>query len=38
MDDSALAEAARDAGGLPWVSKAMKASDIAAAIERIAGA
>lgn len=37
MDDQALAEAAREAGGLPTVSKAMRASEIAAAIERIAG-
>ena len=37
MDDTALAEAAHDAGDLPWVSKAMRASEIAAEIERIAG-
>ena len=36
MDDVALAEAAREAGGLPWISKGMRASDIAAEIERIA--
>jgi two-component system OmpR family response regulator len=36
MDDVALADAAKEAGGLPWVSKAMRASDIAAEIERIA--
>jgi hypothetical protein len=34
MDDTALAEAAREAGGLDWISKAMRASEIAAAIER----
>jgi DNA-binding response OmpR family regulator len=34
MDDVALAEAAREAGGLPWISKARRASDIAAEIER----
>jgi CheY-like chemotaxis protein len=37
MDDAALAEAAREAGGLAWVSKAMRASEIAAAIERLGG-
>lgn len=36
MDDQALAEAGREAGGLPTVSKAMRASEIAAAIERLA--
>ncbi|HEX8950500.1 MAG TPA: response regulator [Polyangia bacterium] len=35
MDDTALADAAREAGGLPWISKAMRASEIAAAIERL---
>lgn len=35
MDDVALAEAAREAGGLEWISKAMRASDIAAAIEKL---
>jgi hypothetical protein len=34
MDDVALADAAAEAGGLPWVSKGMRASEIAAAIER----
>ena len=38
MDDTALAEAAREAGGLPWVSKAMRASEIAAEIERLGSA
>jgi CheY-like chemotaxis protein len=38
MDDEALAEAGRDAGGIATVSKAMRASEIAAAIERLAGA
>ena len=37
MDDVALAEAADDAGGLPWISKGKRASEIAAEIERIAG-
>jgi CheY-like chemotaxis protein len=37
MDDTALAEAAHEAGGLPWVSKAMRASEIASEIERLAG-
>jgi len=36
MDDTALAEAAQEAGGLPWVSKAMRASEIASEIERLA--
>jgi CheY-like chemotaxis protein len=36
MDDTALAEAAHEAGGLPWVSKAMRASEIASEIERLA--
>jgi CheY-like chemotaxis protein len=36
MDDVALAEAAEDAGGLQWISKAMRASEIAAEIERLA--
>jgi two-component system, OmpR family, alkaline phosphatase synthesis response regulator PhoP len=36
MDDTALAEAAQEAGGLPWISKAMRASEIAAEIERLA--
>jgi CheY-like chemotaxis protein len=35
MDDTALAEAAREAGGLNRISKAMRASEIAAAIERL---
>ena len=35
MDDVALAEAAAEAGGLAWVSKGMRASEIAAAIERL---
>jgi DNA-binding response OmpR family regulator len=35
MDDTALADAAREAGGLPWVSKAMRATEIAAEIERL---
>ncbi len=35
MDDQALADAGREAGGLPTVSKAMRASEIAAAIERL---
>jgi len=37
MDDVALAEAARDAGGLQWISKAKRASEIAAEIERLGG-
>jgi DNA-binding response OmpR family regulator len=36
MDDEALARTARQAGGVPTVSKAMRASEIAAAIERTA--
>ena len=36
MDDVALADAAREAGGLPWVSKGQRASEIAIAIERLA--
>jgi len=36
MDDTALAEAAHEAGDLPWVSKAMRASEIASEIERLA--
>jgi CheY-like chemotaxis protein len=36
MDDTELAEAAHEAGDLPWVSKAMRASEIAAEIERLA--
>jgi two-component system OmpR family response regulator len=36
VDDEALAQASRDAGGVATVSKAMRATDIAAAIERIA--
>ena len=36
MDDVALAEAAAEAGGLPWISKGKRASEIAAEIERIA--
>ena len=38
MDDVALAEAAADAGGLPWISKGRRASEIAIEIERIADA
>lgn len=34
MDDVALADAAAEAGGLAWVSKGMRASEIAAAIEK----
>lgn len=34
MDDEALAKTARQAGGVPTISKAMRASEIAAAIER----
>jgi len=37
MDDVALADAARDAGGVPYISKAKRATEIAAAIERIGG-
>lgn len=37
MDDFALGEAAKDAGGLPWVGKGHRASEIAAEIERIGG-
>ena len=37
MDDTALAEAAHEAGDLPWVSKAMRASEIASEIVRLAG-
>lgn len=37
IDDQALAEAGREAGGLPTVSKAMRASEIAAALERLGG-
>lgn len=35
MDDQALADAARAAGGLATISKAMRATEIAAAIERL---
>jgi DNA-binding response OmpR family regulator len=35
MDETALAEAGREAGGLPTISKAMRATEIAAAIERL---
>ena len=35
MDDGALADAAREAGGLSWVSKGKRASEIAAEIERL---
>ena len=35
MDDVALAEAAAEAGGLPWISKGRRASEIAAEIERL---
>ncbi|MDB4965873.1 MAG: Response regulator [Myxococcales bacterium] len=35
MDDVALSEAATEAGGLPYVSKGMRASEIAAAIEKL---
>ncbi|HEY2746024.1 MAG TPA: response regulator [Polyangia bacterium] len=38
MDDVALSDAAAEAGGLPWISKGKRASEIAAEIERIAGA
>ncbi len=37
IDDVALAEAAREAGGVATISKAMRASEIAAAIERLGG-
>jgi DNA-binding response OmpR family regulator len=37
MDDVALSEAAEEAGGLPWIGKGKRASEIAAEIERIAG-
>jgi DNA-binding response OmpR family regulator len=36
MDDDALAKTGRQAGGLATISKAMRATDIAAAIERTA--
>ena len=36
MDDAALAEAAEEAGGLKWISKGRRASEIAAEIERLA--
>jgi two-component system OmpR family response regulator len=36
VDDDALAAASREAGGVATVSKAMRASEIATAIERIA--
>jgi DNA-binding response OmpR family regulator len=36
MDDEALIKTGRQAGGLPTISKGMRASDIAAAIERTA--
>jgi DNA-binding response OmpR family regulator len=35
MDDGALADAAREAGGLRWISKGRRASEIAAEIERL---
>lgn len=35
VDDDALRAASREAGGVPTVSKAMRASEIATAIERI---
>jgi CheY-like chemotaxis protein len=35
MDDQALRQAADDAGGVPTISKAMRASEIAAEIERL---
>jgi CheY-like chemotaxis protein len=35
MDDQALAEAALEAGGLPFISKAKRASDIANEIEAL---
>ena len=35
MDDVALADAAHEAGDLPWISKAKRASEIAAEIERL---
>ena len=34
MDEEALARTGRQAGGVPTISKAMRASEIAAAIER----
>jgi len=34
MDDTSLAAAAAEAGGLPYVSKGMRASEIASAIEK----
>jgi DNA-binding response OmpR family regulator len=36
IDDEALAQAGREAGGVATLSKAMRASEVAAAIERIA--
>ena len=38
VDDDALAAASREAGGVATVSKAMRASEIAAAIERLGAA
>lgn len=35
MDEVALAEAAREAGGLPTISKGMRATQMAAEIERL---
>ncbi len=35
MDDQALAEAAREAGGVPYISKGKRASEIALEIERL---
>jgi CheY-like chemotaxis protein len=35
IDDDALAEAAREAGGVPYISKAKRASEIAAEIEKL---
>lgn len=37
MDEEALAKTAKLAGGLPTISKGMRASEIAAAIERVGG-
>jgi len=38
MDDVALAEAAEEAGGLAWISKGRRASEIASEIERLGAA
>jgi DNA-binding response OmpR family regulator len=37
MDDDALERAGREAGGVPTISKARRASEIALAIERVGG-